>query len=231
MSGVFSCLMVTVTGAFADEIRSRTDTYLNQVEATTVHLPDIVDAYGDNPDAFVASVDRLNTQESECDATLRELSTLLGESLPPNYTDVYLRADDVVRLYGRIDAVPNRTERFARELASMRPSLTPTSQHAFEAMSELVVEGTIILTDLSAAYVESLVTSGDPIVVAEEVETIVELETSCDDYKYDALKTAFTECETADALVIRELLLALDAAMDAIEDAAEHLLSMQSVTH
>jgi|AntRauTorcE11898_2_1112593.scaffolds.fasta_scaffold38922_2 uncharacterized protein Yka (UPF0111/DUF47 family) len=223
--------MVTVTGAFADEIRSRTDTYLNQVKATTAHLPDIVDAYGENPDAFTAAVDRLNTQESECDATLRELNTLLGESLPPNYTDVYLRADDVVRLYSRIDAVPSRSERFARELVNMRPSLTAETRNVLREMGELVVEGTVILADLADAYVESLVTSGDPIVVADEVETVVELETACDGFKYDAFETAFADYETADALMVRELLLVLDAAMDAIEDAAEHLLSMQSVTH
>lgn len=223
--------MVTVTGAFADEISSRTETYLQQVEATATHLPDAVDAYGEDADAFVAAVDRLSTQESECDATLRELSSLLGESLPPNYTDVYLRADDVVRLYGCLDAIPNRVERFARELASMRPDLTADTHTALQEMSALVVEGTVILTDLADAYVGSLVSSGDPIVVADEVDTIVTLETECDGYKYDALKTAFAERETADALVVRELLLALDAAMDAVEDAAEHLLSMQSVTH
>ena len=223
--------MVTVTGAFADEISARTETYLQQVETTTAHLPDAVDAYGEDADAFVATVDRLNTQESECDATLRELSTLLGESLPPNYTDVYLRADDVVRLYSCLDAIPNRTERFARELASMRPDLTTDTRASLREMSALVVEGTVILTDLAAAFVESLLTSGDPIVVADDVQTIVGLETECDGYKYDALKTAFAERKTADALVIRELMLALDAAMDAVEDAAEHLLSMQSVTH
>ena len=223
--------MVTVTGAFADEVRARTDTYLKQVEATTAHLPDAVDAYGENADAFVAAVDRLDTQESECDATLRELSTLLGESLPPNYTDVYLRADDVVRLYGRIDAVPNRAERFARELASMRPDLTADTREALREMCDLVVEGTVILADLADAYVETLVTSGDSIVVADEVATIVELETACDAHKYEALQSVFETRGTADALVVRELLLALDAAMDAVEDAAEHLLSMQSVTH
>ena len=223
--------MVTVTGAFGDEVLSRTDTYLQQVEATTAHLPDAVDAYGENADAFVATVDRLNTQESECDATLRELSTLLGESLPPNYTDVYLRADDVVRLYGCLDAVPNRAERFARELANTRPSLTPETRETVREMAALVAEGTVILTELTGAYVEGLVTSGDPIVVADDVETIVALETECDAHKYDALQTAFENRETADALLVRELLVALDAAMDAIEDAAEHLLSMQSVTH
>ena len=223
--------MDTVTGAVGDEISARTGTYLQQVETTTAHLPDAVDAYGDDADAFVATVDRLSTQESECDATLRELSSLLGESLPPNYTGVYLRADDVVRLYGCLDAIPNRAERFARELASMRPDLSPDTCAALQEMSSLVVEGTVILTDLADAFVETLLTAGDPIVVADEVQRIVALETDCDAYTYDALTTVFEERETADALVVRELLLALDAAMDAVEDAAEYLLSMQSVTH
>ena len=150
--------MATVTGAFADEMQSRTETYLRQVETTTTHLPDAVDAYGENPAAFVAAVDRLSTRESECDATRRELSTLLGESLPPNYTDVYLRADDVVRLFCCLDAVPNRVERFARELASMRPHLGAETRDTLREMSALVVEGTVVLTGLVEAYVGSLVT-------------------------------------------------------------------------
>jgi uncharacterized protein Yka (UPF0111/DUF47 family) len=222
--------MVTVTGAFADEVRSRTTTYLDQVETTTAHLPDGLDAYGTDPEAFIAAVDRLNTQESECDATLRELTALLGESLPPNYTEVYLRVDDVLRLYGHVDRIPNHAEQFLRQLASMQPDLTEETLHALREMSALVVEGTTILTGVTEAYVETLVTDGDPITVAADVDTIVALESACDAHKYDGITAAFEECATADALVVRELLLALDAAMDAVEDAAEHLLAMQSAT-
>jgi len=222
--------MVTVTGAFADEVRSRTTTYLDQVETTTAHLPDALDAYDEDPEAFLAAVDRLNTQESECDATLRELTTLLGESLPPNYTDVYLRVDDVLRLYGHVDRIPNHAEQFARQLAGMRPTLSGETLHALREMGDLVAEGTVILTDATEAYLETLVTSGDPVAIGDDVDTIVALESTCDAHKYDGIADAFEQCDTADALVVRELLLALDAAMDAVEDTAEHLLAMQSAT-
>jgi len=137
----------------------------------------------------------------------------------------------VLRLYTAIDAVVNRAEMFARELASMRPTLTDGVHHALAEMRALVVEGTVILADVAGAYLDSLVTDGDAVLVADDVETIVALESACDAHKYEALQTAFGSCDTADALVVRELLLSLDAAMDAVEDAAEHLLSMQSVTN
>ncbi len=222
--------MATVTGAFADEVQSRTTTYLDQVETTTAHLPDALDAYGADPEAFLAAVDRLNTQESECDATLRELTTLLGESLPPNYTDVYLRVDDVIRLYTRVDEIPNHAEQFVRQLSAMGPDLAEETLHALREMGALVVEGTTILTGVIEAYVETLVTGGDPITLADDVDTIVALESACDAHKYDGIGAAFDDSDTADALVVRELLVALDAAMDAIEDTAEHLLAMQSAT-
>jgi len=222
--------MVTVTGAFADEVRSKTTTYLDQVETTTAHLPDAVEAYGNDADAFRVAVDRLNTHESECDATLRDLVTLLGESLPPNYTEVYLRAADVVRLYWRLDTVPNHAEQFARQVASMQPSLSAETLHALREMASLVAEGTTHLTGVTGAYVESLLTDGDPVAVADDVETIAALESACDAHKYDGIAAAFADCPTADALVARDLLLALDAAMDAVEDTAEHLLAMESAT-
>lgn len=222
--------MVTVTGAFADEVQSRTATYLDQVDAATSHLPDALDAYGSDPDSFVASVDRLNARESECDATLRDLMALLGDSLPPNYTEVYLRADDVVQLYRRVDAIPNHAEQFVRQLASMEPSVTADTVSTFREMGSLIVEGTTLLTDITVAYVDHLVTSGDRVAIADDVETIVALESACDAHKYEGIQRAFEGCDTADALVVRELLLALDSAMDAVEDAAEYLLAMQSAT-
>lgn len=222
--------MVTVTGAYADEVRGRTDTYLDQVETCIAHLPDAIDAYGTDESAFETTVDRLSTQESDCDATLRELRELVGESLPPNYTDVYLRADDVVRLYASVDAVPNQAEQFVRELGSMAPALTDDTREAFRKMATLVVEATVLLTDATEAYVESLLTAGDPVYVADDIDTIASLESTCDAHKYETLQTAFADAPTGDALVVRELLLSLDDAMNAVEDAADHLLSMSSTT-
>jgi uncharacterized protein Yka (UPF0111/DUF47 family) len=110
----------------------------------------------------------------------------------------------------------------------MVPALTASIHETVSEMAALVAEATVVLTDATAAYVESLVTPGDPIRVTDAVDTIATLESTCDAHKYDALQSAFRQCKTADALVVRELLLSLDGAMDAVEDAGDHLLSMNS---
>ena len=218
--------MVTATGATAEEVLSSTELYLEQVETCTSHLPDAVDAYGTDPDAFVAAVDRLSAVESECDATLRELRTLVGEALPPNFTEVFLRVEDVSTLYARIDVVPNRAEQFARELGAMDPGLSRETRDSLRGMATLVAEATTVLTDATGAYVEGLVTAGEPVRVRDAVESVAALEGECDGHKYVALRRAFGTLPTAEALVVRQLLLSIDAAMDAAEDAADHLLSM-----
>lgn len=220
--------MVTVTDAVADEVYDCTTTYLSQVETTVSHLPDAVEAYDTDPDAFQAATDRLRTCESECDATLRGLRTLLAESMPPNYTAVYLRVDDVVRLFDRLDAVPNRCERFVDELGAMDPGLRPGTRDHLCQMASLVVEATGIVADATGAYVETLLTEGERIRLVDEVDRVAALESDCDAARTAAMADAFAIQETADALVVRELVLSLEAAMDAVEDTGDRLLSMNS---
>lgn len=223
--------MATVTGTYADEVRAYTDTYLEQVQACTAHLPDALEAYGTDRAAFVASVDRLSTVESECDATLRELRALVGEAVPPNYTEFYLRGGDAVRLYAQIDAIPNRVEQFCRELGAIEPTLDSAVLADLREMGRLVVQATRRLADVTSAYVESLVTAGDPVRVTDAVGEIATLETDCDDRTYAALERAFSTAPAGDALVVHALVRTLDAAMDAVEDAADFLLSLSSTGH
>ncbi len=220
--------MVTVTDAVADEVHDCTTTYLDQVETTVSYLPDAVDAYGKDPGAFRAATDRLRTCESECDATLRGLRTLLAESMPPNYTAVYLRVDDVVRLFDRLDGVPNRCERFVDELAAMDPALRPGTRDHIRQMASLTVDATSIVTDVTAAYVENLLTEGERIRLVDDVDRIATLESECDAARTAAIADAFATRDPADALVVRALVLSLENAMDAVEDAGEQLLSMNS---
>ncbi|WP_132059988.1 DUF47 domain-containing protein [Halorussus amylolyticus] len=220
--------MASATEGYAESVRERTATYLDRVTDCTALLPDALDAYETDPPEFENAVERIAACESACDDALRDLRALLGESAPPNYTDVYLRADEVARLYAAIDAVPNRVERFGRELDAMNPTLSEDCRVAFHEMATLTHHATVELTDTTTAYVESLVTEGETASVAESVADISAAESECDRLKYESLASAFDSRPPADALVVRELVVTLDAAMDAVEDAGDQLLFMNS---
>lgn len=212
----------------AEAVCALTDAYLDHVTDATAGLPDALDAYGTDPEAFAVAVQRVAARESACDATLRDLRALVGESTPPNDTELYLRMDEVARLYAAIDEVPNRAERFVRELDAIDPALSEDRRIALREMAALTDEAARKLARLAARFVECLVTDADPVPVVETAEELAELESACDRLKYDVLDAAFDDLPTADALVVRELVLTLDAAMDAVEDASEQLLFVNS---
>lgn len=216
------------TQGYAAAVRSHTDTYLDRVTDCTARLPDALDAYGTHPEAFEAAVGDIAINETDSDDALRDLRTFLSESSSPNYTDVYLRADDVARLYTAIDEMPNAVERFARELRAIAPELDDDLRATVREMVALTVEATETLATATRDYVESLVTEGETARVTEAVEEVATLESECDRLKYDGLARAFDVEPTADALAVRELVLTLDAAMDAVEDAGDQLLVLRS---
>jgi len=216
------------TEGYAAAIRSKTETYLDRVTDCVRRLADATDAYGDDPGAFAAAVDDLAAAESDCDDALRELRTLLSEPSAPNYTDVYLRADDVARLYAAIDEIPNAVERFARELRAIAPPLDGDVRATVREMASLTVEATEALSAATREYVESLLVAGETASVGPAVEEIAALESECDRLKYEGLAAAFDGAPPADAVVVRDLLVGLDAAVDAVEDAADELLVLRS---
>lgn len=220
--------MDTPTEGYAAAVRSETETYLDRVTDCVRRLPGAIDAYGDDPDAFAAAVEEVAAAESDCDDALRALRTLLSEPSAPNYTDVYLRADDVARLYAAIDEIPNAVERFARELRAIAPRLDDDVRATIRKMASLTVEATEALSAATREYVESLLVEGEPACVVPAVEEIAALESECDRLKYEGLAAAFDDASPADAVVIRELLVGLDAAIDAVEDAADELLVLRS---
>ncbi|WP_166035590.1 DUF47 family protein [Halorussus pelagicus] len=220
--------MSSARGDYAAAVRRLTETYLDGVTDTTAHLPDALDAYGTDPAAFEEAVERVAEHESACDTALRELRGTVRESMPPNYTEMYLRVDDVARLYAAIDAVPNRAEGFVRELHAITPELGDSARTTLREMAMLTAEAAAELAAATTAYVEQLVGESAAVSVTDAVDRVADLESECDGLKHDALAAAFEGRPTAEALVVRELILKLDAAMDAVEDAAEHLLFVAS---
>jgi hypothetical protein len=222
--------MEPATDDYGAEVRALTETYLDAVTEAVVHLPDALDAYGTDSEAFDTAVERIADRESACDDALRGLRGVLRESMPPNYTDLYLRIDDVARLYAAIDAVPNRAERFVRELRAIGPALDDEVVATLREMAVLTTEAAARLADVVADYVEYLIADAESVGVTDAVEAVAGLESECDGLKYEALAATFEGRPTAEALVVRELVLTLDAAMDAVEDAADHLLFAASAS-
>jgi uncharacterized protein Yka (UPF0111/DUF47 family) len=220
---------MSTTDEYADEVLAATDDYLTELRACVDLLPVALGAYGG--DDFESAVARLCERESAADDRLQTIGTLLGDLAPPNFTDVYLRTGEVMRLYSRLDAVANTVERFVRYVGVMGPDLSDPTLAEFGRMADRIVEATGVLADATTAYVETLVTPGDNESVTDAVERVAALEGACDDDKYAAIDRAFDERPAAEALVIRVLALALDAAADAAEDAADHLLFMSGAAH
>ncbi|PSP84990.1 hypothetical protein BRC83_03525 [Halobacteriales archaeon QS_1_68_17] len=220
--------MTTPSERFAAEFRSLTDVYLRQVRNCTRRLPDAVRAYGTDREQFRHEVERLSAVESECDSTLRQVRALVGESMPPNFTVAYLHAGDVVDLYAEVDAVANRAEQFGRELAAIEPAVTDPELASLVEMAEMTDEATGVLTNAVLDRADDLSTVGEVPPIEDAVEAIDALESECDAAKYELIETGFTDGTTVEALAVRELALVLDGAMDAVEDAADHLVYMAS---
>ncbi|MFB6151991.1 MAG: hypothetical protein ABEJ40_09320 [Haloarculaceae archaeon] len=218
--------MATDTDEYAADVTDETAAYLDEVRECIALLPAAVDSHG--CEEFAGVRDRLCARESAADDRLRRIRSLIGDLAPPNYTDVYLRSGEVMRLYGLIDEVPNRAERFVRDLDAVGPSLTPATGEEFAGMASLTVDATLLLTDLTEQYVGDLVESGEGSALTADVDRLGSIESDCDSRKRAVVERAFGDRPTAEALVRRDLARGLDGVADAAEDAGEHLLYMQA---
>lgn len=218
--------MDTATDEYARDVTSETAAYLDAVTDCVALLPEALERYGDP--AFEETADRLCDRESDADDHLLEIRGLVGDLAPPNYTDVYLRTGEVMRLYARIDAVPNAAERFVRDLRAVEPTLSAPVQDDLRQMATLTADATDELAAVTAEYVDTLVTeggqSGD---VTADVERIAALESEADGHRQAAVERVFADHAAEGAILVRDLAESLDSAADAAEDAAAHLLFMQ----
>jgi len=220
--------MATLTDEYGDDVLEATVAYLADVRDCVSLLPTALERYG--TDEFGPTAQSLCERESACDASLREIRRLLGDAAPPNYTEVYLRTGEVMRLYAAVEAVPNATERFVRQLDTIDPDLSQSVRTEFGAMAATTVEAADLLADLTEACVVDLVGGGETGGYTAEIERIAALESDCDGHRAAVVEEAFARLETAEALLVRDLAASLDAAPDAVEDAADHLLFMQGAS-
>ena len=214
--------------SFQTEFDRLTAEYLGELESCVGCLRPLIRTYGDEPDEFDRQVTAIHARESACDDLLRELRTLLGESMPANFTGVFLLPGEVVSLFGRIDAVANAVERVAVDLATMRPPVSDPVRDDLLVMVSYTEAATTRLTEATAALAAHLCEPGADFDATADVGAIRRLEGQADEIEQRLLGDAFADGSSLDALVVRELLVGFDAIPDAIEDAADHLVYVQS---
>jgi len=212
------------TSDAGDGIVDATARYLRQVEASTEQLAVVIDAYGDDAAAFESAVADLRDLESECDAILGDLRSLVGSSVGGDVTGVYLHSGALVRFYETTDAVVNEAERVGAELAAMDPGVSEGITAEWLRMAEFAGEAAVHLSRAGTAQVETLLAPDRTADVSREAEQIRAVESRCDDVKRHVLESAFASLSTADALAVRAVATRLDAVTNAVEDAADQLV-------
>ncbi|MFB6295682.1 MAG: DUF47 domain-containing protein [Halobacteriales archaeon] len=216
----------TETPETVDELVARSGEYLKQVETATGKLEQLLSQYRDDQAAFESTLVDLRALESECDARVGDLRSLVGSSMDPNFTGLYLMSDALVEFYETADAVVNNAEGFGNELAAMRPDLSTALADDLREMAGFAHEAAVHLSRAGTTQFENLTSAGQSVDVSREAEQIRAIEGRCDDAKRRALDRAFTSMEPADALTVRALTGGLDDVTNAVEDAADRLVYM-----
>lgn len=207
-------------------IQGRTGLFLAEVRECVGALPGIVDSYAADPGAFSDRVKRLQAQESACNEAARELRVVVGESAAAEA--FFYPAGEFLSLVAAIDGVANRAERVATELATIEPSLSARCREALRRMAETAVGAFDALSAATTAYVEALANGGDTDAGADSIERVRELESECDDVRQAALRMAFDDAPTAEALAVRAVVHEADAVVDGMETAADSLDAMRA---
>ncbi|WP_247010178.1 hypothetical protein [Halorientalis litorea] len=221
----------TPTERFRREFEDQTDRYLDTLMECTARLSPALECYGQDADPFWDELEAVHRLESDCDDLLQDLRLSVAESMQPNFTGVFFQPGPVLELFARLDAVPNAVEQFLTELAAMTPSLSVTALSDFVRMADIVTDAMATLVSVTADLCDVLCgTDAGTDDIHRRVESVIAAESRCDTVRDKLLSDAFAETDTAAALVVRALALTLDRAMDAVEDAAEQLVYVDSVT-
>lgn len=215
---------------FGRELEALTDRYLEELTACVGTLGPLLDRYRSDGE-YGRIVERTRRLESDCDETRRKLSGLVTgvnpESTGIRQTWVYLHTDRLLELYSTLDSVANTTEQFATELGAIEP---PRLVPCLDGLHRMAGHSVLAAKELEAvvsAFVRALCRPDGTVSLTKQVTRIRALESEADAVKSDVLSAAFDGDSIGTEVVYRQLVVLLDAVLDAIEDVTDrmHLLS------
>ena len=218
-------------GDFGERLETQTDAYLERIHDCVRLLPVALETYETTGDTTDTAAE-IGTIESECDERVRKLTAVITNAGPDDIgllnTRITFNESALIDLYKTLDVVANHTERIVQEVVMMRPPADVQPFADMREMAGLIVEMTATLESVVGDFVRGLTQSDGTRTLVDDIETIRELESACDELRNDAIATAFTD-ESIDApLVYRELAILLDELANTIEDLTDRMIVIAS---
>jgi uncharacterized protein Yka (UPF0111/DUF47 family) len=209
-----------------EQILFRTTEFVSELTACADAVTRLLEEYGAGA-ALDETVEDVGRHETACDRICRELTGLISalnsDRAQPGLLGVYLNAGQTLQLFQQLDEIANALERFADQLAAMRP---PESAEVFDGLADMASyarAAMVSLGELTSSFVQRLCRADDVRLEPDIVDELRALETKSDIVRNEIVATAFETEDTQTALVYRELALMLDDALDAIEDAVDQM--------
>jgi len=212
--------MVSHGGTAMDD-PDRMRTFLESVRECVDLLPTLLTQYRRDADAFAETVDRIDAIESRCDSLVRGLrhELVTGEAPDPS-------AGGTLQLLDDADRIVSRAERFAKELAAIRPELPVPVDGTLQDLARTASEATALF--VGAVDEELLGRSGEQL--SGRCQRVRTLERECDERKYELLDRLFHDPRVDDPLLLKDLVTTFDEIPNAVEDAADRLLYVRRRT-
>ena len=199
----------------------RLRTFFESVRECVDLLPTLLTQYRRDADAFAETVDRIDAIESRCDSLVRGLrhELVTGEAPDPS-------AGGTLQLLDDADRIVSRAERFAKELAAIRPELPVPVDGTLLDLARTTSEATGLF--VGAVDEELCSRSGEQL--SGRCQRVRTLERECDERKYELLDRLFHDPRVDDPLLLKDLVTTFDEIPNAVEDAADRLLYVRRRT-
>jgi len=193
----------------------RLRTFFDSVRECVELLPTLLSQYRRDDEGFAETVERIDAIESRCDSLVRGLR---HELVTTDAADS--AAGRTLQLLDDADRIVSRGERFAKELAAIRPELPVAVDGVLLDMARAASEATGLFVD---AVDEQLLRRSESR-ISGRCQRIRTLERECDERKYELLDRLFHDPRVDDPLLLKDLVTTFDEIPNAVEDAADRLL-------
>lgn len=216
---------------FGEQLETQTDAYLDRLKDCVSLLPEVIDRY-ENEGDYRETVDRIQALESECDDMALDITALITNAGPKDMgllnTRINFNQSALVAFYQKIDVMANITERIGQEIIMMNP---PHGTECFEGLREMAEEVVSMMTTLEDVVERFVHNLGDPDAsesLTEEIQSIRDTETRCDEIRNDVIATAFRNEDIDQPLMYREFAILFDELANTMEDVTDQIIIITS---